>query len=116
MYKIYHNPRCRKSREGLEYLQKSGYPFEIIRYMDEPLSEQALKTLFMKLNLDPPQALRTQEDIFKKELKGRIFTSEEWISIICQNPCLLQRPIVEGRYRAVIAVPPERAEEVFTRN
>ena len=110
MYKLYHNPRCRKSREALDYLQKSGYPFEIIRYMDEPLSEQALKTLFMKLNLDPPLVLRTQEDIFRRELKGKIFTNDEWISIICQNPCLLQRPIVEGRYRAVIAVPAERID------
>jgi arsenate reductase (glutaredoxin) len=112
MLKIYHNPRCRKSRAGLEYLQNSGYPFDIIRYMDTLLTEEVLKTLFMKLNLNPSEALRTGEGIFKKELKGKIFTNEEWFTIIRQNPCLLQRPIVEGRYKAVIAVPPERIEEV----
>jgi arsenate reductase len=113
MLKIYHNPRCQKSRAGLEYLQNSGCEFEIIRYMDAPLSEKALKTLFMKLNLNPSQALRKQEEIFKKELKGKIFTNEEWFTIIRQNPCLLPRPIVEGRYKAVIAVPADRAEEVI---
>jgi len=113
MLRIYHNPRCPKSRAGLKYLQNTGYSFEIIRYMDSPLSVQSLKTLFMKLNLTPSQALRTQENIFKKELKGKIFTKEEWLTIIRQNPCLLQRPIVEGRYRAVIAVPAERLEEVI---
>ena len=112
MLKIYHNPRCPKSRAGLEYLQNSGYSLDIIRYMDTPLTEKELKTLFMKLNLNPLQALRTQEGIYKSELKGKIFTSEEWFTIIRQNPCLLQRPIVEGRYKAVIAVPPERMEEV----
>ena len=112
MLKIYHNPRCQKSRDGLEYLQNSGYSFEIIRYMETPLTEKELKTLFMKLNLNPSQALRTQEEIFKKELKGKIFTNEEWFTIIRQNPCLLPRPIVEGRYKAVIAVPPERIEEI----
>lgn len=113
MLKIYHNPRCRKSRAGLKYLQNSGYSFDIIRYMDTPLTMQELKTLFMKLNLNPSQALRTQEEIFKKELKGKIFTNEEWFTIIRQNPCLLQRPIVEGKYKAVIAVPAERALEVI---
>ena len=39
MLKIYHNPRCRKSRAGLEYLQNSGYSFEIIRYMETPLTD-----------------------------------------------------------------------------
>jgi arsenate reductase (glutaredoxin) len=112
MLKIYHNPRCQKSRAGLEYLQNSGDSFEIIRYMETPLTEMELKTLFMKLNMNPSQALRTQEEIFKKELKGKIFTNEEWFTIICQNPCLLQRPIVVGKYKAVIAVPPERIEEV----
>ena len=113
MLKIYHNPRCRKSRAGLEYLQNSGYSFDVIRYMDTPLTKQVLKTLFMKLNLNPMQALRTQEAVFKNELKGRIFTNEEWFTIILQHPCLLQRPIVEGRYKAVIAVPAERIEEVI---
>jgi len=113
MLKIYHNPRCQKSRAGLEYLQNNGYSFDIIRYMDTRLTEQELKILFMKLNLSPYQAVRTQEEIFKKELKGKIFTNEEWFTIIRQNPCLLQRPIVEGKYKAVIAVPAERIEEVI---
>ena len=66
----------------------------------------------MKLNLRPSQAVRTQDEIFRKELKGKVFTDDEWIKIILQNPSLLQRPIVEGRYKAVIAVPAERSEEV----
>lgn len=81
--------------------------------MEDPLTEETVKTLFMKLNLSPSKAVRTQEEIFRKELKGKIFTNEEWYTIIRQNPGLLQRPIVEGRYKAVIAVPPERIEEVI---
>ena len=49
---------------------------------------------------------------FQKGTERKIFTNEEWFTIIRQNPCLLQRPIVEGRYKAVIAVPAERIEEV----
>jgi arsenate reductase len=61
----------------------------------------------MKLNLKPVQVIRTQEELFRKELKGRTFTDEEWIELIVSNPKLLQRPIVEGRYKAVVAVPAE---------
>jgi arsenate reductase (glutaredoxin) len=112
MLKIYHNPRCRKSREGVAYLRDKGYQFEIIRYLDNPLSAAELKTILMKLNLKPSQVVRTQEALYKKELKGMTFTDEEWITIIIQNQELLQRPIVEGKYKAVIAVPAERGEEV----
>ena len=115
MLKIYHNPKCRKSREGVAYLRQRGYEFKIILYLDNPLTAPELKTIFMKLNIKPLQGVRTEEEIFRRELKGRSFTDEEWIKIILQNPRLLQRPIVEGRYKAVIAVPAERVEEVMSR-
>jgi arsenate reductase (glutaredoxin) len=112
MVKIYHNPKCRKSREGLAYLMQKGYEFEMIRYLEKPFSFSDLKKIFMKLNIKPIEGIRNQEEIFRKELKGKHFTDDEWIHIIMQNPQLLQRPIVEGKYRAVIAVPAERIEEV----
>jgi arsenate reductase len=113
MLKIYHNPKCRKSREGLEYLREKGYSFEVVLYLTNPLSPAALKMIIMKLNLEPSQVVRTQEELYRRELRGKNFTDEEWISIIVQHPSLLQRPIVEGKYRAVIAVPAERIEEVM---
>jgi arsenate reductase (glutaredoxin) len=56
--------------------------------------------------------VRKQEDIFKKELKGKNFTDGEWITIIIENPKLLQRPIIVGKHKAVLAQPAERAGEV----
>jgi arsenate reductase (glutaredoxin) len=112
MLTIYHNPRCSKSREGLTYLTRNGYEFKVILYLHKPFKTEEFKKLLMKLNLKPEQVVRTQEEIYRKELKGRTFTYEEWIRIIIQNPKLIQSPIVEGKYRAVIADPPERSEEV----
>jgi len=113
MLTIYHNPRCAKSREGLNYLRKSGFKFDVVQYLNNPLGEEDLKRILMKLNLKPCQVIRTKEDIYRKELKGKTFTDDEWITIILQNPRLLQRPIVEGKYKAVIALPAERVEEVM---
>jgi arsenate reductase (glutaredoxin) len=112
MLKIYHNPRCAKSREGLKYLTQHGLEFEVIQYLDNPLDAKEIKTILMKLNLKPSQVVRIQEDLYRKELKDKTFSDEEWISIIVQNPRLLQRPIVESKYKAVIAIPSEKIQEL----
>jgi len=112
MLKIYHNPRCRKSREGLEFLKSKTAGFTLVDYLKDGLSCNDLEEILLKSNLDPIDLVRKQEDFFIHDLKGRTFTRQEWIEIICENPGLLQRPIVVGRYKAVIAVPPERIEEV----
>jgi arsenate reductase (glutaredoxin) len=113
MLKIYHNPRCRKSREGLEFLRSKTSGFALINYLKDGLSCKDLQEILLKSNLDPLDLVRKQEDFFIRELKGKTFTPGEWIEIICENPRLLERPIVVGRYKAVIAVPPELAEAVF---
>ncbi len=112
MYTIYHNPRCKKSRACLTYLQENETPHMVVEYLKTPLSKEIIARLLMKLNKKPNEIIRRQEEVYKKELKGKTFTDEEWIKIILENPKLLQRPIVESKYRAVIADPPEKVEEL----
>jgi arsenate reductase (glutaredoxin) len=107
MLKIYHNPRCRKSREGLKFLQNMDVDYKVIEYLKVPLSVDELRDILKKLGKKPYDILRHQEEYYKKELKNRNFTDEEWLRILSENPNILQRPIVVGKYRAVIAQPPE---------
>jgi arsenate reductase (glutaredoxin) len=107
MIKIYHNPRCKKSREGLKYLQNLGIDFKVIEYLKESLSIDELKEILKKLDKKPDEIIRQQENYYKKELKNKQFTVEEWLIILTENPSLIQRPIVVGKYKAVIAQPPE---------
>jgi len=100
--RIYHNPQCKKSRAGLKYLQDSGVAFEVVEYLKNPLKEKELEKLLVKLNKKPAEVIRIQEDYYKQNLKGKNFEDHEWIKIIIQNPKLLQRPIVEKEYKAVI--------------
>jgi arsenate reductase (glutaredoxin) len=113
MLKIYHNPRCRKSREGLNYLKNKTTGFEIVDYLKDGLTAEMLDEIFLKSNLKPEQLVRTQEEAYKKELKGRSFTKEEWKRIFIENPKLLQRPIVVSKQKAVLAQPPENLDKLL---
>lgn len=113
MITIYHNPRCKKSRAGLEYLKSKTEDFKIRQYLKEPLSEKEIKDLLMKMNEKAENIVRKQEDYYKKQLKGKEFNEEEWISILAENPKLIQRPIVEKKYKALLAQPPENIDKLF---
>jgi len=102
MFIIYHNSRCRKSREGLEIVKKSGKPYNIVEYLKINLSFDDLKKIQVKLNIEAKEMIRTQEEVFKKQLKGRNFIDEEWLHIIVQHPILLKRPIIERKHKAII--------------
>jgi len=102
MITIYHNPKCRKSRAGLQYLQDKGIECYIVEYLKTPLTREQFKDLLMKLNLRPVDIVRTQEDDFKENFKGKNFTDEEWITIMLENPKLIQRPIIVKGYKAVV--------------
>jgi len=107
MLRIYHNPSCKKSRAGLQYLQESGKTFVVVEYLKNMMTEKEMEKLLVKLNLKPAEVLRMQEDYYKQQLKGKNFEDHELIRIILQNPKLLKRPIVEAKYKAVIGDPVE---------
>jgi arsenate reductase len=110
MYTIYHNPRCKKSRAGLQYLSEKNMEFQVREYLKDPLSETELSALVMKLHVKPFELVRTQEEVYRKELKGLDLNDEEWIKVLVENPKLIHRPIVEGKYKAVVGDPPENID------
>ena len=114
MLRIYHNPQCKKSRAGLQYLKESGQEVEVVEYLKNPMTEKEIEKLLVKLNLKPADLLRTQEDYYKKNLKGKKFEDHELIKIIIQNPKLMNRPVVEGVYKAVIGDPVENIAPLLT--
>lgn len=112
-YKIFHNSRCKHSRAGLDYLKKMTSEIEIRNYLSESITAKELKEILLKTNLKPSQLIRTNEEYYKTYLKGRNFTDDELIKIIMENPRLIQRPIVVGKYKAVIGNPPEEINKLF---
>ena len=113
MVTIYHNPRCKKSRAGLQYLQTKTNDIQIVEYLKSPLSEEELKKLLMLLNKKPQEMIRTQEAVYKQNFKGKNFTDDEWVKIMVENPKLIKRPIVVKGNKAVWGDPAEEIDKLF---
>ncbi len=113
MYKIYHNPRCKKSRAGLQYIQDKTDDIEIVEYLKKPISENEFKELLMKLNRKPLEMVRTQEAIYKSDFRGKQFTDDEWVKIMIENPKLIKRPIVTKNNKAVWGDPVDELKILF---
>lgn len=111
--KIYHNPRCRKSRETLNLLKEKGVNADVILYLEQPLSKKELKETLNKLRISAVDLLRKGEKIFKEEYKGKSLTEDQWIDAMIKHPKLMERPIVIDGKRAVIGRPPEKVLELL---
>lgn len=108
--KIYHNPRCRKSREGLQLLESSHQDFEIIDYLNNPPTEKELTDILKMLGLNPIQLVRKNETVWKENYKNKELTDAEIVRAMCENPKLIERPIVISGNKAVLGRPPENIE------
>jgi arsenate reductase (glutaredoxin) len=113
MIKIYHNPRCRKSREGLQLLENSGKEFEIIKYLENVPTEEELNIIIKKLDIAPIQLVRKTEKIWKEEYKSKDLTDKEIVTAMITNPKLIERPIVINNKQAVIGRPPEKISNII---
>ena len=113
MVTVYHNPRCTTSREVLEILKKRGEEIKIVKYLVDPPTYEEMKEILRKLNLRPMYLLRKEEDLYKKNFKGKYFTDDQWTRILIDNPILIQRPVVVRGNMAVVARPPKRVYELF---
>jgi arsenate reductase (glutaredoxin) len=113
MIRIYHNPRCRKSRAGLGFLKTHNLPCEVVDYMKSPLSPETLRALIHKSGLKAEDLVRKQEDLYKKELKGKQLNEEAWISLLLQHPQLLKRPLVQHGNKVIWADPPEEINKIL---
>ncbi|MDG1111927.1 MAG: arsenate reductase (glutaredoxin) [Polaribacter sp.] len=105
MIKIYHNPRCSKSRQGVELIENTGKAFEIIKYLDTKFTEATLIEVLHLLNIAPIDLVRKNEKIWKENLKGTPMSEDEIVSAMVNNPKLIERPIVVNKDKAIIGRP-----------
>ena len=112
--RIYHNPKCSKSRTTKTLLESEGIKLDVIEYMKTPLNAKAIAQLLNKLNLTAADLIRANEAAFKKS--GIELTAANEVALIelmAKEPRLIERPIVETDHMARIGRPPEKVLELF---
>ena len=111
--KIYHNPRCTKSRQTLNLIKEAGQEVEIVEYLKNPPTEEELEDIFTKLNLPIEYLIRKGEEIYKTEYKGKELSEKEWLHALAEHPKMLERPIVVNENKAILGRPPENVNQLL---
>jgi len=112
--KIYHNPRCSKSRQSLALLQEAGVEPEVIEYLTDPPTADQLSQILDSLQMEPRDLMRTGEGVYKElGLSDKELSRQEAIDTMIQHPVLIQRPIVVNGNQAVIGRPPENIKTLL---
>jgi len=88
-------------------LEKSGKPFEIVKYLEDVPSEKELKDIIKLLGIQPIDLVRKSESIWKADFKDKNLSDSEIIKAMVDNPKLIERPIVINGNKAVIGRPAE---------
>ena len=100
--KIYHNPRCTKSRNALNEINACNLDIEVVDYQINPLTKSELKDLLKLLGMKAESIVRKGEEIFKTEFKDKTLSEDEWIDSLVKYPKLIERPIIVNGDKAII--------------
>jgi len=112
--KIYHNPRCSKSRQTLELLSGQGLDTEVIEYLKTPPDAADLERILVLLGLEPRQLMRTNEAEYTElKLDDTSLSRQQLIATMVEHPKLIQRPIVLSNGKAALGRPPESVLEII---
>jgi arsenate reductase len=111
--KLYHNPRCGKSREALKLLHEKGIEPEIVEYLKNKPTHAELEDILQKLGIKAEDLLRKNEKVFKELYKGKELTNSEWIEAMIAEPKLIERPILINGDSATVGRPPERVLDIL---
>lgn len=112
--KIYHNPRCSKSRQTLELIRQQGIEPEVIEYLKTPPSKSELVDILSRLNMEPRQLMRTKEVEYRENnLDSTELSNDQLIDAMVKNPKLIERPIVINLQKVALGRPPENVLEIL---
>ena len=112
--KIYHNPRCSKSRQTLALLREQGVEPEIVEYLKTPPSAEELRGILEMLGIGPRDLMRRKEAEYKASgAANPDLDDDRLIELMVAHPKLIERPIVIRDGRAAIGRPPERVLDIL---
>lgn len=109
MIKVLHHNDCSKSRAILEFLDENGLDFQIVDLMENPLTEDDLRSVVKMLGSTPHEITRKNEKLYRENYEGKPLSDDDLYKILSENPELIQRPILIKGSTAVMGRPVENA-------
>ena len=114
MLTIWHNPRCRKSRETLALIEAAGVDVTIRKYLDDTPSREDIRSILAQLGLENPRSLmRRGEQVYKVMELKTVTSVEKLVHAMVKHPILIERPVVTDGVRSIIGRPPEAVKALF---
>ena len=112
---LYHNPRCSKSRQGLELCNGSETEVMVVNYLKQNLTEKELEVIISRLVGCPSRLVRNGDDAFKKSQYRELdLTDPANVLIILHNlPQVMQRPLLDDGDQVIIGRPPQDFEKIL---
>ena len=98
--RLYHNPRCSKSRQAVALLTKAGYEFEIRLYLKDGIAQEDLEILASVENI-----IRSKDVV--EDVDTSMFDSNEIQTLLSNQPKALERPVLIHNGQAILGRPPE---------
>jgi len=112
--KIYHNPRCSKSRAAMDLLVEKNIDAEVIKYLETPPNRKSIENILDLLGLEPRELMRKGEAEYSdNNLSDESLTKEQLIDALVDFPKLIERPIVIANGKAAIGRPIENIIEIL---
>ena len=111
---IFHNPACGTSRNVLALLRERGIEPNIIEYLKNPPTRRELEELISRSGLNARDFLRKREPLYKElDLDNPKWSEDQLVSLLADNPSLLNRPVVETKKGARPCRPAESVLELL---
>ncbi len=112
--KIYHNPRCSKSRQTLELLHDKGVETEVVEYLKTPPDAETLEKILNGLKMEPRDLMRKGQAEYKSlGLADENLSRGDLIKAMIENPILIERPIVITNNGVAIGRPIENVKKLL---
>ncbi|MBF0359247.1 MAG: arsenate reductase (glutaredoxin) [Magnetococcales bacterium] len=111
---IYHNPRCSKSRQGLQLLKDNSQEITVVEYLKNPPDQKTLTDILDKLGMEPRDLMRKKEKEYKENgLQDASLSREALIAAMVKFPKLIERPIVVAGKKVALGRPPENILDII---
>lgn len=111
--RIWHNPRCGKSRQTLALMRERGVEPVVREYLKEPPTAAEIEAVLGQLGVEPRALMRTKEAVYKELGLAAVTDRAALIAAMAAHPILIERPVVIRGGRAALGRPPEAALELL---